>query len=782
VNPISTPFYGTQRGADTQFGVDRMRQAIGRAPVGFAPEVLAKMQADADRRIGFGVDSQLQTAGRFGGAQGALLSQLATAGGATDRAGVGADITRMQQDRLRDDTRYADAMGQSLAQFGQAERGLESNEAGRRTSLEADTARFNASQDFSNQQANANRDLQGQGMNLDASQFDRQFQRSGEQQQFNNILQLLNSGQINDGQYRQMIQQLLRQQGGGMGNLPGFTGGMGGSATRAYARGTGDGTHPGGPALVGEEGPEIAILPPGTSVIPHKPSMAMMGMGGGMPAYKCGTPHYAGGTPDMFQGYTADQAAIAAQDAYRQKALDQSQTAAMANRARGAGGGIFGRGYFGNRVYTAPRPTWQNFAPKGLAEDVFYDNAQMYSTGPKGVKGTGAGSSGIEDRQFDSAVEDFRRSQAADQMTAAVNARGRHNNSLTPEMIQARRGQAQPMPMPRPRPRSPFAQQVPNSPMMGEYAPDFVGPVREYKSGTDDWQNMVGPPDPSRIPQYDVPSPTPYIPEDQLPLNLFPGDGAPIKLGGLAPGESGGSMTMGGRTMSFSDPEGARLAESRGALRSKITGGGLTDADLPALMGEYARTSIGDNQPDDLIAGGLRGLAIQQQFEDAAARNEYYRKGSAGGGPRRPRASLSAIRKGLTDPDPMVQSAARADLAEYNKELGVDPESISSVNNTGSAPKEPIIGKDTLEGIIGAGKAIGSFFSTPYKKAWDFASDNLGGSSANAGPPKPPNGIAPTPTPTPTPGPAPSQMTPLGRDRRTGKMVYQDASGQKFLQ
>jgi hypothetical protein len=69
----------------------------------------------------------------------------------------------------------------------------------------------------------------------------------------------------------------------------------------AYAEGTPDrmgmlmsllallqGRHPGGPALVGEEGPEVVDLPAGSSVTPNPATMARQG----------GVPQYAKGTPD----------------------------------------------------------------------------------------------------------------------------------------------------------------------------------------------------------------------------------------------------------------------------------------------------------------------------------------------------------------------------------------------------------------------------------------------------------------------------------------------------
>jgi hypothetical protein len=61
----------------------------------------------------------------------------------------------------------------------------------------------------------------------------------------------------------------------------------------AHARGTD--YHPGGIALVGEEGPEIALLPRGTAVIPHKKSMDIL---------NGKTPAYAGGIGNIGVGNT----------------------------------------------------------------------------------------------------------------------------------------------------------------------------------------------------------------------------------------------------------------------------------------------------------------------------------------------------------------------------------------------------------------------------------------------------------------------------------------------
>jgi hypothetical protein len=54
-----------------------------------------------------------------------------------------------------------------------------------------------------------------------------------------------------------------------------------------YAQGTPAGGHPGGPAIVGEQGPELVVLPKGASVIPnhHPVTQAMIGS---LPAYEEG--------------------------------------------------------------------------------------------------------------------------------------------------------------------------------------------------------------------------------------------------------------------------------------------------------------------------------------------------------------------------------------------------------------------------------------------------------------------------------------------------------------
>lgn len=52
------------------------------------------------------------------------------------------------------------------------------------------------------------------------------------------------------------------------------------------------GVHAGGPAIVGEEGPELAFLPAGTSILPHKASMDLLSLLGG------NVPGYAGGIGD----------------------------------------------------------------------------------------------------------------------------------------------------------------------------------------------------------------------------------------------------------------------------------------------------------------------------------------------------------------------------------------------------------------------------------------------------------------------------------------------------
>jgi phage-related protein len=57
-----------------------------------------------------------------------------------------------------------------------------------------------------------------------------------------------------------------------------------------YADGTPAGGHPGGPALVGEQGPEIAMLPKGTSVLPAGQTKSLL--------KAMGVPGYAGGVGD----------------------------------------------------------------------------------------------------------------------------------------------------------------------------------------------------------------------------------------------------------------------------------------------------------------------------------------------------------------------------------------------------------------------------------------------------------------------------------------------------
>jgi phage-related protein len=57
-----------------------------------------------------------------------------------------------------------------------------------------------------------------------------------------------------------------------------------------YSDGTPAGGHPGGPALVGEQGPEIAMLPPGTSVLPAGQTKSLL--------KAMGVPGYAGGVGD----------------------------------------------------------------------------------------------------------------------------------------------------------------------------------------------------------------------------------------------------------------------------------------------------------------------------------------------------------------------------------------------------------------------------------------------------------------------------------------------------
>ncbi len=59
----------------------------------------------------------------------------------------------------------------------------------------------------------------------------------------------------------------------GMGRIP------------SYASGTGG--HPGGPAIVGEKGPELVVLPRGTSVLSHADTMNLLG-GGALPGYASG--------------------------------------------------------------------------------------------------------------------------------------------------------------------------------------------------------------------------------------------------------------------------------------------------------------------------------------------------------------------------------------------------------------------------------------------------------------------------------------------------------------
>lgn len=58
-----------------------------------------------------------------------------------------------------------------------------------------------------------------------------------------------------------------------------------------YARGTRRGYHPGGPAIVGEKGPEIVMLPRGSTVLPHQETARLRRRGllpGNYPAYELG--------------------------------------------------------------------------------------------------------------------------------------------------------------------------------------------------------------------------------------------------------------------------------------------------------------------------------------------------------------------------------------------------------------------------------------------------------------------------------------------------------------
>lgn len=60
-----------------------------------------------------------------------------------------------------------------------------------------------------------------------------------------------------------------------------------------YATGTPASGHPGGPAIVGEKGPELAFLPAGTTVVPHDLTSMLLSMFGGK------VPGYAGGIGDI---------------------------------------------------------------------------------------------------------------------------------------------------------------------------------------------------------------------------------------------------------------------------------------------------------------------------------------------------------------------------------------------------------------------------------------------------------------------------------------------------
>ena len=84
-----------------------------------------------------------------------------------------------------------------------------------------------------------------------------------------------------------------------------------------YARGTSG--HKGGPALVGEEGPEIVDLPPGTTVIPNKKTIEIL-KSLDIPAYADGTEDWTAllNTPDDQLSYSL------LRKKYRQLALDRS--------------------------------------------------------------------------------------------------------------------------------------------------------------------------------------------------------------------------------------------------------------------------------------------------------------------------------------------------------------------------------------------------------------------------------------------------------------------------
>src|SRR5206468_59063 len=62
-----------------------------------------------------------------------------------------------------------------------------------------------------------------------------------------------------------------------------------------YAEGTPSGGHPGGPAIVGERGPELAFLPRGTAVVPADITETLLSMfGGKIPGYASGVGDIAG--------------------------------------------------------------------------------------------------------------------------------------------------------------------------------------------------------------------------------------------------------------------------------------------------------------------------------------------------------------------------------------------------------------------------------------------------------------------------------------------------------
>lgn len=68
-----------------------------------------------------------------------------------------------------------------------------------------------------------------------------------------------------------------------------------------YAAGTS--SHPGGPAIVGEEGPELAFLPAGTTVVPHGLTEMLLSMfGGKIPGYASGVGDIAGSIAGWVSG------------------------------------------------------------------------------------------------------------------------------------------------------------------------------------------------------------------------------------------------------------------------------------------------------------------------------------------------------------------------------------------------------------------------------------------------------------------------------------------------